>query len=958
MRDTRPPILLDFESRSRCDLKKHGGRLYWEHPSTEALCCVLHDVATNTRAVWLPGDPCPVEPGDVLAAHNWRGFDRFAAHRVWGWPLDAEAIDTAELARRAGLPGSLDELGKRWLGRDKDMAASRFTVGLSTCRRPTKKTAHRAPLGEEITPAEWSRLSAARKRELGVLPEVTPEALARVIAYCESDVEIMVHGWPLLEPWLDAGHENEVLRVDCAINDRGIGFDSELARRLLEEDARNARRVLVQVGREIGMPADRVREIASSPAQFCEFTGADNAQKETVEDIAVNWPRRGGEHGRRAAAMARARQALASIARGKLEAGLNRVSPDGRLRDTHRYFGAHTGRWSHRGMQLGNMPRPADRFDKWSAEDIDRLAAEVIAGRHADAEEIDLLLRACLVARPGYTFAVRDFSGVEARALAWCADDRKALQVFASGVSPYKVMAGVIFGCDPDEVSKGEARYSVGKIAELACFGADTQVLTECRGWQPIAALARRDRVWDGVEWVEHAGVVDRGVRDTIDLMGVRVTPDHLIWSGEWTEARCLAREESTRSRALAIASASLPSRASSSARAGAYAPCGSGARADELPARSTSTTCEAAAPRGATCARSARRGAPRSSGAATLTSCRTTGTADDCATAYRRSCSAATTPDRSPSRGTGGGGSACSSPGALIAPRSCATSCRSTGGTCPSSTLTAATTIAGTSRAICVSSPAPSTKRTSAASPPCTPGSSSSRRVYDLAFAGPRNRFMIRTSEGPLLVHNCGYGMGAAKFKWTAAKMGADLDEIGVDAGEVVRAWRQLHAPIVRFWYAIEAAFSAAACGASARVDCFDFVPSEGGGPTRDVAIFLPSGRPIVYNDVRISRDAYGRPQLSYHGTKSREHTYGGKLTENVIQALCRDLLAAALVKCEDAGLDPVLDVHDEVVCEVPISAAAEGEAMLDEIMHDLPDWAEGFPVGAAGFVGRRYRK
>lgn len=850
MRDTRPPILLDFESRSRCDLKKHGGRLYWEHPSTEALCCVLHDVATDTRAVWLPGDPCPVAPGDVLAAHNWRGFDRFAAHRVWGWPLDAEAIDTAELARRAGLPGSLDELGKRWLGRDKDMAASRFTVGLSTCRRPTKRTAHRAPLGEEITPAEWSRLSAARKRELGVLPEVTPEALARVIAYCESDVEIMVHGWPLLEPWLDAGHENEVLRVDGAINDRGIGFDSELARRLLEEDARNARRVLVQVGRELGMPADRVRAIASSPEQFCAFTGAPNAQKETVEEIVVNWPRRGDEHGRRAAAIGRARQALASIARGKLEAGLNRVSPDGRLRDTHRYFGAHTGRWSHRGMQLGNMPRPADRFDKWSAEDIDRLAADVIAGRHADAEEIDLLLRACLVARPGYTFAVRDFSGVEARALAWCADDRKALQVFASGVSPYKVMAGVIFGCDPDEVSKGEARYSVGKIAELACFGADTQVLTECRGWQPITALARRDRVWDGVEWVEHAGVVDRGVRDTIDLMGVRVTPDHLIWSGEWTEARCLAREESTRSRALAIALASLPSRVSSSARAGAYAPCGSGVRAGELPA------------------------------------------------------------------------------------------------------------IAGTSRAICVASPAPSTKRTSAASQPCTPGSSSSRRVYDLAFAGPRNRFTIRTSEGPLLVHNCGYGMGASKFAWTAAKMGSNLDEIGVDAGEVVRAWRQLHAPIVRFWYAIEAAFAAAACGTAGRVDRFDFVPSEGGGPTRDVAIFLPSGRPIVYNDVRISRDARGRPQLSYHGTKSREHTYGGKLTENVIQALCRDLLAAALVKCEDAGLDPVLDVHDEVVCEVPVSAAAEGEAMLDEIMHDLPDWAEGFPVGAAGFVGRRYRK
>ena len=94
-------ILLDFESRSRADLKRVGGRLYWEHPSTEALCCVLYDTATGDVGAWFPGDPVPFAPGDELAAHNAMGFDRFAAHRVWGTPIDATWIDTSELARPA-----------------------------------------------------------------------------------------------------------------------------------------------------------------------------------------------------------------------------------------------------------------------------------------------------------------------------------------------------------------------------------------------------------------------------------------------------------------------------------------------------------------------------------------------------------------------------------------------------------------------------------------------------------------------------------------------------------------------------------------------------------------------------------------------------------------------------------------------------------------------------------------
>ena len=62
-------LLLDFESRSRADLRKVGGRNYWAHESTEALCAVLYDTASGAVSVWLPGDPAPAYRPDS-AAHN------------------------------------------------------------------------------------------------------------------------------------------------------------------------------------------------------------------------------------------------------------------------------------------------------------------------------------------------------------------------------------------------------------------------------------------------------------------------------------------------------------------------------------------------------------------------------------------------------------------------------------------------------------------------------------------------------------------------------------------------------------------------------------------------------------------------------------------------------------------------------------------------------------------------
>jgi len=129
-----------------------------------------------------------------------------------------------------------------------------------------------------------------------------------------------------------------------------------------------------------------------------------------------------------------------------------------------------------------------------------------------------------------------------------------------------------------------------------------------------------------------------------------------------------------------------------------------------------------------------------------------------------------------------------------------------------------------------------------------------------------------------------------------------------------------------------------------------------------------LPSGRPIVYRNV-----AWEEVENRWGGTSHsvtfesnrggfRVPTYGGKLTENVVQAVCRDLLADAMTRIEagEAGLDVrvVLHVHDELVVEVPSKGAKRALRAVERVMRDGPSWAAGFPLGVDGAVAKRYTK
>lgn len=134
-----------------------------------------------------------------------------------------------------------------------------------------------------------------------------------------------------------------------------------------------------------------------------------------------------------------------------------------------------------------------------------------------------------------------------------------------------------------------------------------------------------------------------------------------------------------------------------------------------------------------------------------------------------------------------------------------------------------------------------------------------------------------------------------------------------------------------------------------------------------------LPSGRVLSYPGVGISvekvieEDDAERPEyrerVRYMGQNQttrqwqKIYTYGGKLAENVTQALCRDMLAFALVGVERAGWPIVLHVHDEIVTDVP-NAPQYSAAELERLMCELPKWAEGFPLASEGQELERYAK
>lgn len=176
----------------------------------------------------------------------------------------------------------------------------------------------------------------------------------------------------------------------------------------------------------------------------------------------------------------------------------------------------------------------------------------------------------------------------------------------------------------------------------------------------------------------------------------------------------------------------------------------------------------------------------------------------------------------------------------------------------------------------------------------------------------------------------------------------------------EIVQRWRNANRMIVEFWRSIEgAALHAVETGEAVGLRGLVIAREMDASTGQDfMTIRLHSGRKLYYPQPRITENQFGRPAVHYMGVEdgkwSELSTYGGKLTENIVQAISRDCLAVALTRLNARGFDIVMHVHDEIVAEV------EGDRLNEmlEIMREPISWAPGLPLNAAGFISDFYMK
>lgn len=210
----------------------------------------------------------------------------------------------------------------------------------------------------------------------------------------------------------------------------------------------------------------------------------------------------------------------------------------------------------------------------------------------------------------------------------------------------------------------------------------------------------------------------------------------------------------------------------------------------------------------------------------------------------------------------------------------------------------------------------------------------------------------------GKVAVLGCGYGAS-----WRALQaMNPDLDESTLR--EVVSKWRAANSAIVAMWSELEAACRTALASTGVaygyRLGVASVPSITGTENARDLLLQLPSGRVMRYVDACIepqrSGPREGEPAIHFTDAQGRRtSTYGGKLVENVTQAIARDLLADAIVRAEAAGVCTVFHVHDEIVAEVETDVEADA---LVEIMETNPAWAAGLPLAAEAETLDFYRK
>ena len=655
-------------------------------------------------------------------------------------------------------------------------------------------------------------------------------------------------------------------------------------------------------------------------------------------------------------------------------------APDNRARGCFQFYGSHTGRWAGRHIQLQNLPQN-------HLAELDS-ARQLV--REGDRETLELLydnlpqifselIRTAIIAPEGKTLIVADFSAIEARVIAWVAGEQWKLQAFAEGKDLYCSTASAMFGVPVEKHGVNGALRQKGKIAELACIAAGSLVLTD-QGLVPIEQVTTDMRVWDGINWVEHEGVVYKGIREVITYEGLTATPDHLVWvegqqepiqlgvasalglhliqTGDRGQAVWLGRNHKPgetverKKKSLLCAYKMRKLRVNPMAATGRINRRKVKRMSELFTAETNSSMALQKTDSGKAKVRKSKRQRLQKlwgkGHKIHLSECKRSRAVSG-RDLWSTEQGVRDRPNRHKQR-------LCSRQSEV---------CRALRKLCKSTQM-CFDKLSAAILAVCLYDNNKETltrqnkgrdhRRSKTGCERQAQRMAPDRRqapVYDIRNAGEHHCFTVSGR----LVHNCGYGGSVGALKaFGAVEMGIPESELD----GIVKSWRAANPNIVKLWWDIgDAAMDLIEGRARVRhVGCIALSYQKD-----KLLICLPSGRLLVYPNARIGENRFGGSSIIYEGVNSTTHqwddieTYGPRLVENIIQAIARDLLTEAILRIsKNPDCKIVAHVHDEIIIE-----ADPDKVTLDDMikaMCVLPEWGDGLILNAAGFTNAYYMK
>lgn len=454
-------LSIDLETYSSVDLGKSSVYRYVESPDFDILLLGFSADGSQVQVVDLAqGEQIPPEIIDALSderVHKWAfnaNFERVCLSewlRRNSYPLHNEHYSTPNdpcmgyldpvgwhctmvWSAYFGLPLSLKDVGAA-LGLDKQ----KLTEGKDLIKYfcvPGKDGQRHLPAD---APDKWSTFKAYNLRDVET----------------EMGIQERLRKYPVPDAVWDQYH------LDQQINDRGIAVDMALVRSAISIDE-HSREELTAKLKELTM-----LDNPNSVQQMKDWLADNGLETETLGKKQVTELLKTAPEPLRSVLVLR--QQLAKSSAKKYQAMEATVCADGRVRGCFQFYGARTGRWAGRNIQLQNLPQN-------KMPDLEQARAIVRAGDYdavrmlydSTPDALSQLIRTAFVPRSGHTFFVADFSAIEARVIAWLAGEDWRQRVFADGKDIYCASASQMFGVPVEKHGINAHLRQKGKIAELA----------------------------------------------------------------------------------------------------------------------------------------------------------------------------------------------------------------------------------------------------------------------------------------------------------------------------------------------------------------------------------------------------------------------------------------------------------------------------------------------------------